>query len=74
VHGGAKVDELVVVQGPGESHKPVILLVEDDVLVRFTTADILREAGYDRRSMLKRFFAMLKRRAAKAHFNSERGR
>jgi CheY-like chemotaxis protein len=44
---GAKVDELVVVQGPGESHKPVILLVEDDVLVRFTTADILREAGYD---------------------------
>jgi CheY-like chemotaxis protein len=47
VHGGAKVDELVVVPGPGESHKPVILLVEDDVLVRFTTADILREAGYD---------------------------
>jgi CheY-like chemotaxis protein len=36
-----------VVAGPGESHKPVILLVEDNVLVRFTTADILREAGYD---------------------------
>lgn len=36
-----------MVPGPGESHKPVILLVEDDVLVRFTTADILREAGFD---------------------------
>jgi len=36
-----------VISGPGESHKPVILLVEDDVLVRFTTADILREAGFD---------------------------
>jgi CheY-like chemotaxis protein len=47
VHGGAEVDELVVVPGPGESHKPVILLVEDEVLVRFMTADILREAGYD---------------------------
>jgi len=41
------LDEAVVVSGPGESHKPVILLVEDDVLVRFTTADILREAGFD---------------------------
>ena len=41
------MDEAVVVPGPGESHKPVILLVEDDVLVRFTTADILREAGFD---------------------------
>ena len=36
-----------MISGPGESHKPVILLVEDDVLVRFTTADILREAGLD---------------------------
>lgn len=36
-----------MVPGPGESHKPVILLVEDDVLVRFTTADILREFGFD---------------------------
>ena len=36
-----------MISGPGESHKPVILLVEDDVLVRFTTADILREAGFD---------------------------
>ena len=41
------MDEAVVISGPGESHKPVILLVEDDVLVRFTTADILREAGFD---------------------------
>jgi CheY-like chemotaxis protein len=41
------LDEAVVVAGPGESHKPVILLVEDNVLVRFATADILREAGFD---------------------------
>lgn len=41
------MDEAVVVAGPGEFHKAVILLVEDDVLVRFTTADILREAGFD---------------------------
>jgi CheY-like chemotaxis protein len=41
------LDDAVVVPGPGESHKPVILLVEDDVLVRFTTADTLREAGFD---------------------------
>lgn len=41
------MDEAVVVPGPGESRKPVVLLVEDDVLVRFTTADILREAGFD---------------------------
>lgn len=39
--------DAVVVAGPGEAHKPVILLVEDNVLVRFTTADILREAGFD---------------------------
>lgn len=26
-------------------HKPVILLVEDDVLVRFITAELLRDAG-----------------------------
>lgn len=41
------MDEAVVVPGPGESHKSVILLVEDDVLVRFATAEILREAGFD---------------------------
>jgi CheY-like chemotaxis protein len=41
------LDEAVIFSGPGESHKPVILLVEDDVLVRFMTADILREAGFD---------------------------
>ena len=42
-----KLAEPIVVPGPGESRKPVILLVEDDVLVRFMTADILREAGLD---------------------------
>jgi CheY-like chemotaxis protein len=41
------LDDQVVVPGPGESRKHVILLVEDDVMVRFTTADILREAGFD---------------------------
>ena len=41
------MDEAVVLPGPGEARKPVILLVEDDVLVRFTTADLLREAGFD---------------------------
>jgi CheY-like chemotaxis protein len=41
------VEEAVVVRGPGEPQKPVILLVEDDVLVRFTTAEILRDAGFD---------------------------
>lgn len=35
-----------VLPGPGEGHTPVILLAEDDVLVRFITAEILREAGY----------------------------
>src|SRR6476661_2808230 len=45
--GDAELDKAVVIPGPGESHNPVILLVEDDVLVRFTTADILREAGFD---------------------------
>jgi CheY-like chemotaxis protein len=41
------LEKAVVIPGPGESRKPVILLVEDDVLVRFTTADILREEGFD---------------------------
>ena len=45
--GVVELDEAVVVSGPGESHKPVILLVEDNVLVRFATAEILREAGFD---------------------------
>lgn len=35
-----------VLPGPGDGHAPVILLVEDDVLVRFTTAETLRESGY----------------------------
>lgn len=41
------MDDAVVLPGPGHPHKPVILLVEDDVLVRFTTAEVLREAGFD---------------------------
>jgi CheY-like chemotaxis protein len=45
--GGAKLTDAVVVPGPGESRKRVILVVEDDVLVRFTTAEILRDAGFD---------------------------
>ena len=35
-----------VLPGPGDGHAPVILLVEDDVLVRFTTAETLRDSGY----------------------------
>lgn len=35
-----------ILPGPGEGHVPVILLAEDDVLVRFTTAETLRDAGY----------------------------
>ena len=41
------MEEAVVVRGPGEAQRPVVLLVEDDVLVRFTTAEILRDAGFD---------------------------
>lgn len=41
------MDDAVVLPGPGHPHNPVILLVEDDVLVRFTTAEVLREAGFD---------------------------
>jgi CheY-like chemotaxis protein len=41
------VDDAVVLAGPGQPRSPVILLVEDEVLVRFTTAEILREAGFD---------------------------
>ena len=41
------MDDAVVLPGPGHPHKAVILLVEDDVLVRFTTAEVLREAGFD---------------------------
>jgi CheY-like chemotaxis protein len=44
--GGSEVEDAVVVPGPGESSNPVILVVEDDVLVRFITAEILREAGF----------------------------
>ena len=35
-----------VVQGPTAAHSPVILLVEDEVLLRFSTAELLRDEGY----------------------------
>ena len=35
-----------VLPGPGAVGAPVILLVEDDVLVRLATAELLREEGY----------------------------
>ena len=35
-----------VVPGPGAVGAPVILLVEDEVLVRLATAELLREEGY----------------------------
>lgn len=43
---GRRVMSNKVLQGPGEGHTPVVLIAEDDVLVRFTTAEILRDAGY----------------------------
>lgn len=35
-----------VLPGPGAVGQPVILLVEDDILVRLSTAELLREEGY----------------------------
>lgn len=35
-----------VVPGPGDDRSPVILIVEDDILVRFATAELLRTEGY----------------------------
>ena len=35
-----------VLPGPGAVGAPVILLVEDDVLVRLATAELLRDEGY----------------------------
>jgi CheY-like chemotaxis protein len=35
-----------VLPGSGEGRTPVILLVEDDVLIRFATAEMLRDEGY----------------------------
>jgi CheY-like chemotaxis protein len=46
VGGVSRVTSGEVVAGPGEGRTPVILLAEDDVLVRFMTAEILRDAGY----------------------------
>jgi CheY-like chemotaxis protein len=35
-----------VLPGPGAVGQPVILLVEDDILVRLSTAELLRDEGY----------------------------
>lgn len=35
-----------VVCGPGNDQSPIILLADDEVLVRFSTADLLRDEGY----------------------------
>jgi CheY-like chemotaxis protein len=34
-----------VVEGPGRNHAPVILLVEDEVLIRLSVAETLRDQG-----------------------------
>lgn len=41
-----KVTSGKVLPGPGMVGPPVILLVEDDVLVRLATAELLRDEGY----------------------------
>lgn len=43
---GLRVTNAKVLPGPGAVGAPVILLVEDDVLVRLATAELLREEGY----------------------------
>jgi CheY-like chemotaxis protein len=40
------VTDAEVVPGPGNDRQPVILLVEDEVLIRLSTAELLRERGY----------------------------
>jgi len=35
-----------VESGPANAHAPAILIVDDDILVRFVSAEILREEGY----------------------------
>jgi len=46
VRKGWKVTTGKVLPGPGAIGQPVILLVEDDVLVRLSTAELLRDEGY----------------------------
>lgn len=43
---GVRVTSGKVLPGPGIVGPPVILLVEDDVLVRLSTAELLRDEGY----------------------------
>src|SRR5947209_12937519 len=46
VRRGSKVASGKVLPGPGAVGQPVILLVEDEVLVRLATAELLRDEGY----------------------------
>ena len=46
VRRGVKVASGTVLPGPGAVGAPVILLVEDDILVRLSTAELLRDEGY----------------------------
>jgi CheY-like chemotaxis protein len=40
------MSELEVIAGPGHDHAPVLLLVEDEVLIRLSIAEPLRDEGY----------------------------
>lgn len=46
VRRGLKLASGTILPGPGAIGAPVILLVEDDVLVRLATAELLRDEGY----------------------------
>jgi CheY-like chemotaxis protein len=35
-----------IIAGPGYEHTPVVLMVEDEVLIRFWAAELLRDEGY----------------------------
>jgi CheY-like chemotaxis protein len=43
---GGKLTQADVVTGPGSENAPVVLLVEDEVLIRLSAAEMLREQGY----------------------------
>jgi len=44
--GGEQMSDGEIVVGPGRAHAPVILLVEDEVLIRLSLAEPLRDEGY----------------------------
>lgn len=46
VRKATQVSSSKVLPGPGAVGQPIILLVEDDVLVRLATAELLRDEGY----------------------------